>query len=165
MKFNKTVAGVILFVILLLAAGYSAKSNADDHGMFNIGLGSTLINSTLRVGEVGFVYNNWEVQALIMKQGDTKNGVQEDNLEIYSVSYVTEPLWGYKGVEPYFRLGVSANSGSNLVGPTNFRLGLGVDFNKVWRLEWSHHSSASIHEVNTGIDYVTVSYQFDPFWN
>lgn len=162
-KISKTAIGVGVFITLLIAAGYSMKSNADDHSNFHIGVGTTAINSDLKVGEIGYTHNNWDFEVSLTESGETKRGHQ-DQVAMYSVSYITEPGWGYVGIEPYFKLGVSYNSGHNLVGNTNFRLGIGLDFNEVWKLEYAHHSSAGIHDPNTGIDFVKISYQFDPFW-
>lgn len=161
MKINKTALGVLAFIIILILAGYSAKSSADDS--FNIGVGKSVINSDLKVAMLGYQTNNWEFNARLMEAGDTKNRYQEQ-METYSVSYLTKPDWGYKGVDPYFRLGVSKNGGSELVGDTNFMLGIGVDFHDVWRVEYVHDSSSGIHPVNTGVDAVFISYQFKPFW-
>jgi hypothetical protein len=160
MKFNKTALGVGGFIILLIAAGYAANSRADT---VNIGVGKSVINSHLKVGEIGYEHKNWEVQASLMESGNTKNGNQKQ-LVLYSVSYITEPGWGYKGVEPYLRLGVSHNTGSKLVGANNFRLGIGVNFNEVFRLEYVHHSSAGIYKNNTGIDYVMLNYVMVAPW-
>ena len=157
---NKTSIAVAIFIAILIAAGYSAKTRADTA---YIGLGKSFINSSAKVGEIGYERKGWEVQASLMGAGDTKNGHQ-DQLSIYSVSYITRPGWGYKGAEPYVRLGVSYNSGSRLIGPSNFRLGLGVEFNKVFRLEYVHHSSAAIHDPNTGLDYVALSYMMPAPW-
>ena len=160
MKFNKTALGVAGFIVLLIVMGYSAKANADS---FQIGIGKTVINSHLKVGEIGYQHGDWELQVSLMQDGGTKRGAQAQ-VETYSLSHITTPGWGYAGVEPYMRLGVSVNSGSNLVGNTNFRLGIGVDFNSVFRLEYVHHSSAGIHTPNTGIDYVALSYVMEAPW-
>ena len=160
MKFNKTKLAVALFIVILITAGYAATARADT---VNIGLGKSILNSSATVGEIGYERNGWEVQATLMGAGDAKNG-QQDQLSIYSISYITEPGWGYKGVEPYVRLGVSHNTGSQLIGSSNFRLGVGVNFNEVFRLEYVHHSSAGIHDPNTGLDYVTLSYIIPAPW-
>ena len=157
---NKTRIAVALFVVLLIAAGYAASARADT---VYIGLGKSILNSSATVGEIGYERNGWELQASLMGDGDTKNG-QQDQMSIYSVSYITRPGWGYKGVEPYVRLGVSHNTGSTLIGSSNFRLGVGVNFNEVFRLEYVHHSSAGIHDPNTGLDYVTLSYVIPTPW-
>ncbi|MBG23759.1 MAG: hypothetical protein CMF22_10590 [Idiomarinaceae bacterium] len=161
-KISKTAIGVGVFVALLIAAGYSMKANATEN-QFHIGVGKTVINSHLKVGEVGYIHNNWDFEVSLMEAGDTKRGYQ-DNEVMYSVSYITEPSWGIYGIDPYFKLGVSANSGHTLVGDTNFRLGVGLDFHDVWRIEYVHHSSAGIHDPNTGVDYVKIDYLIDPFW-
>jgi len=98
---NKNKLAVALFIVLLIAAGYAATARADT---VNIGLGKSILNSHSTVGEIGYERKGWEVQATLMGAGDTENG-QQDKLSIYSVSYITEPGRGYKGVEPYVRLG------------------------------------------------------------
>jgi hypothetical protein len=161
MKINKTTLGVVAFIVILLLAGYSAKSMAQS--LIHVGIGKTVINSHLKVGEVGYQYGNWEAQASLMAAGTTKRG-EQNQVDTYSVSYLTTPGWGYEGVEPYFRLGASYNNDSNLVGNTNYRLGIGVNFNQVFRLEYVHHSSAGIHDPNTGIDYVALNYIMEAPW-
>jgi hypothetical protein len=160
MAMNKTSIAVAVFIAILIAAGYAATARADT---VYIGLGKSIINSSAKLGEIGYERKGWELQASLMGEGDTKNGHQ-DKMSIYSVSYITRPGWGYKGVEPYVRLGVSHNTGSTLIGSSNFRLGLGVDFSKVFRLEYVHHSSAGVHDPNTGLDYVALSYMMPAPW-
>jgi hypothetical protein len=149
---------IAVFIILLISIGYV---RADDGA--RIGLGKSIINSDLRTAEIGYEWNSWEASATLSEAGKTKNGFQ-DQVETYSVSYLTRiaaaPVWA----TPFLRLGVSYNSGSNLVGPTNFRLGVGVDFRDVWRVEYVHHSSAGIHKPNTGIDYVMLTYKMPAPW-
>jgi hypothetical protein len=159
---NKTTLGVIAFIIVLLLAGYSAKSDAEENGV-RVSIGKTIVNSELKVGELSYEYNDWEFSAALVEDGKTKNGFQEQ-VEIYTVSYLTKPGWGVYGIEPYVRIGASKNSGSKLIGPTNFRLGLGIDFQNVWRVEFNHHSSAGIHNPNTGLDYVTLTYKIPPLF-
>jgi hypothetical protein len=159
---KKTAYFVLAFIVILILAGYSAKSSAEE-GYGTLGLGTTLINSELKTAELGYNYKGWEVQGTLIERGSTKKGPQ-DYVKVVSVSHLVEPSWGYKGVEPYFRLGLSYNPESNLVGNTNFKLGIGVDFNEVFRLEYTHHSSAGIHETNTGIDYVTIVYRLPNPW-
>jgi hypothetical protein len=155
---KKTAILVAVFVIALIVAGYV---RADDGA--RIGLGKSIINSDLKTAEIGYEWNSWEANATLSEAGKTKNDVQ-DQVETYSISYLTRiaaaPVWA----TPFLRLGVSYNSGSNLVGPTNFRLGVGVDFSDVWRVEYVHHSSAGIHKPNTGIDYVMLTYKMPAPW-
>jgi hypothetical protein len=155
---KKTAILVAVFIIALIVAGYV---RADDGA--RIGLGKSIINSDLKTAEIGYEWNSWEASATLSEAGKTKNGFQ-DQVETYSVSYLTRiaaaPVWA----KPFLRLGVSYNSGSNLVGPTNFRLGVGVDFSDVWRVEYVHHSSAGIHRPNTGVDYVMLTYKMPAPW-
>jgi len=156
---KKTAIVVLIFIILLVWAGYS---RADDGFRFSIG--QSVINSDLKTGELGYEVNNWEFNATLMEAGDTKNGHQ-GQLTIYSTSYLTRhEAFRTSWAQPFLRLGVSYNDGSELVGRTNFRLGVGVDFSDVWRLEYSHHSSAGIHQTNTGVDYVTGTYKVPMPW-
>jgi hypothetical protein len=149
---------IAVFIILLISIGYV---RADDGA--RIGLGKSIINSDLKTAEIGYEWNSWEASATLSEAGKTKNGFQ-DQVETYSVSYLTRiavaPVWA----PPCRRVGVSSNSGSNLVGPTNFRLGVGVDFSDVWRVEYVHHSSAGIHRPNTGVDYVMLTYKMPAPW-
>ena len=55
MKINKTALGVGLFIVGLLAAGFAAKSEADT---VHIGIGKSVINSHLKVGEIGYEHKN-----------------------------------------------------------------------------------------------------------
>jgi len=161
LKINKTALGVVTFVVLLILAGYSAKSGAQS--FIHVGVGKTVVNSHLKVGEIGYQYGNWEAQVSLTEAGRTKRGDQEQ-VDTYSVSYLTTPGWGYVGVEPYFRIGASHNTDSNLVGNINYRLGMGVNFNQVFRLEYAHHSSAGINDPNTGMDYVLLNYAMEASW-
>jgi len=158
---KKTAYLVAFFIVVIILAGYSMKSSAESFS--TLGIGTTLINSHLKTAEVGFNYNSWELQGTLIEKGSTKNGPQ-DYVKIASVSRLIEPSWGYMGVEPYFRLGISYSPASNLVGNSNFKLGVGVDFNEVFRVEYTHHSSAGIHSPNTGVDYVTIVYRLPNPW-
>jgi hypothetical protein len=157
-KLKKVTFIVVLFVIVLISIGYV---RADDG--VRIGIGKSVINSHLKTAEIGYEWNSWEASATLTEAGKTKNG-RQDQLKIYSVSYLTRiaaaPAWA----TPFLRLGVSYNTGSNLIGPTNFRLGVGVDFSDVWRLEYVHHSSAGIHRPNTGFDYPMITYKAPAPW-
>lgn len=156
MKFSKTALGVVAFLILFILAVYSANSEASEK--VHIGLGQTVINSNSKIGTVSYEIDNWELGATLMEGGDTKKGFQ-DQMFIGSASYIAKPKIEWKGVKPYARLGFSYNSGSNLVGRTNYLLGLGLNFHENFRLEYKHHSSAGIHETNTGLDYIMLNFQ------
>lgn len=146
---KKTALAVAVFVVLLLIAGCARAESG-----VRIGLGKSIVNAYGTVGEIGYEYNDWELSATL---------IGDEQTEVYSVSYLTRPI-DYKPAQPFLRLGVSYNSGSHLVGDSNFRLGVGVDFSDVWRLEYVHHSSAGIHKPNTGIDYVVMTYKMPAPW-
>ena len=157
---NKTVIAVLLFIVLLVVAGYS---RADDG--LRVGVGKALFNSHMTAAEVGYEYNNWEASATIFGEGDTKRG-EQNFTPFYSLSYLTRPEnFNASWAQPFLRLGVSYNDGSPLVGSTNFRLGIGADFSDVWRIEYIHYSSAGIHSPNTGVDAVLVSYLMPYPWS
>lgn len=147
---NKTSILVVLFIIVLVFATYSAYGS-EDNGT-RISLGYSLINSELPFGELGYEHNNWEVAVSAFGGGKTKNGHQ-DTTYIYSLSHVVRPEWYVFKGRNYYRIGVAYVDDSPLVGDTNFRLGIGVE----WRLiavEYFHYSSAGIHSPNIGIDGV-----------
>jgi hypothetical protein len=155
---KKTVFIVVLFAILLVSIGYVRAEDG-----VRVGVGESVFNSHLKTAEIGYEWNSWEASATLMGAGNTKNG-RQDRLEIYSISYLTRVAAAPAWATPFLRLGVGYNSGSTLVGRTNFRLGLGVDFSDVWRVEYVHHSSAGIHKPNTGIDYVMLTYKMPAPW-
>lgn len=156
---KKTAIIVVTFVVLLLIAGYV---RAEDGA--RISIGQSVINSDLKTGEIGYEWNGWEANAALVEAGRTKNGHQ-GTLAVYSVGYLTRPApLQNPYASPFLRLGVSYNDGSALIGRTNFRLGVGLDFADVWRLEFSHHSSSGIHDPNTGLDYVTITYKAPAPW-
>lgn len=161
---NKTMWAVILFLIVLLTATFSMRSNADeDYNGARISLGHTVANSSMTTGEVSYEYNNWEAGYTLVGEGETKRGYQ-DQSHIYSLSYVVRPDWEIWNVENYYRLGVSYQDGNNLVGDTNFRLGVGLQWRDVVQLEYTHYSSAGIHDPNTGIDMIQLRYMIPSIW-
>lgn len=84
---KKTVYAVIAFIIVLILAGYSAKSNANDDYYFQIGIGQSVVNSSFKTGEVGFHAKNWELQATLQESG-TARGRKQDLVDI-STLYLT----------------------------------------------------------------------------
>lgn len=150
-----TVIGVLLFIIALMFAAYSEKANAGGY----IGLGGSTFNSHSRLGEAGYRFeNNWDAQVMIIGSGDNKNGPQGETY-ITSVSHLIYPQWNIGPANFFMRLGVAYVNKSNLVGPWNFRLGLGFDFD-LFELEMGHVSSAGVWSPNTGIDSVVLRAKF-----
>lgn len=143
---TKTKICVAVFLLVLLVAASSAWA---ENGP-KIGLGHTGINSHMTVGEIAYEYNNWEAAASIIGQGDTQGGKQ-DAVNVYSVSKLVRPDWCFLGGCNYYRLGVASVDGSPLVGPFNYRLGVGMEW-KLLSVEFFHYSSAGIYDPNTGID-------------
>lgn len=135
---------VALFIVILLLAAGSAWADA------RIALGKTVFNSSSTVGEIGYEWRDWEANIGLIGQGSTKNG-DTDTIATYSISKLVKPGWKFLGGKNYYRIGVAYIDGSPLVGGTNFRLGVGLEY-KVFQLEYMHYSSAGIHKTNTGID-------------
>jgi hypothetical protein len=153
---SNTILFVLCFIVVLLIASFSARE-ASAQEQFSIGLGETLINSNSRIGEIAYTNkHDFEFAASIIGEGSTEKGYQE-TVDIYSVSYITKPDWTFLGAKNYYKLGVSYVNKSTLVGPSNFRLGVGLDWN-VFSLEYIHYSSADIHKTNTGIDAIVLKY-------
>lgn len=147
----------ILIFVCSLFLSLTSNVHASDNGV-RVSIGTLFNGSEANIGEIGYEYKSWEASAALVEEADTINGYQ-DQFEIYSFSYITKPEWEVYNADPFFRLGVSHNSGSELVGHSNFRLGVGAEINDSFRIEWSHHSSAGIHPINTGIDYIIISYK------
>lgn len=154
MKIKPTMIAVIIFIIVLLFAASSAMA-----GQFRVALGYTVANSTLPYGEVGYELDNGvEFTAAEMAAGSTARGDQHE-VQTVSVSKVVRPDWKFLGATNYYRIGVSYVNGSPLVGDTNFRLGIGLEW-RIVQLEYFHFSSAGIHQPNTGIDGVQLRFPF-----
>jgi len=145
-KLTTTKVAVGVFLILLLLAANSAFADV------RIALGQTAFNSTNTVGEIGYEWRDWEANVGLIGSGSTKNG-HSDEVWTYSVSKLVRPDWKFLGGKNYYRIGVAYIDDSPLVGGTNFRLGVGLEY-KVFQIEYAHYSSAGIHETNTGIDAI-----------
>lgn len=144
---------VVLFIIALIFATYSAHgSEGNPNNGPRISLGYSLINSENPFGEIGYEYNSWEVAVSAFGSGGTEKGDQ-DVVYIYSLSHVVRPDWYVLKGRNYYRVGVAYVDDSPLVGDTNFRLGIGMEW-KLIAVEYFHYSSAGIHSTNTGIDGV-----------
>lgn len=143
---NKTGIAVLVFIVILLLAAGSAWADP------RIALGQTAFNSTNTIAEVGYEWREWEANLGLIGSGSTKNGHQ-DLVKTYSISKLVRPDWKFLGAKNYYRIGVAYIDDSPLVGGTNFRLGVGLEY-KVFQVEYVHYSSAGIHETNTGIDAV-----------
>lgn len=155
MKFKPTMIAVIIFIIVALFAAYSEVQAEDG---FRISLGYTVANSTMPAGEFSYEYKGYELAAMQIGVGNTRNGPQKE-VNVFSFSHIVRPEWYLFGARNYYRIGVSHVSGSPLVGDTNFRLGIGFEW-KIAQVEYFHFSSAGIHQPNTGIDGIALRFKF-----
>jgi len=146
LKLNFTKIAVLTFIVVLLLAANSAFADV------RIALGQTAFNSTNTVGEIGYEWREWEASVGLIGYGSTKNG-HSDEVWTYSLSKLVRPDWSFLGGKNYYRIGVAYIDDSPLVGGTNFRLGVGLEY-KVFQVEYLHYSSAGIHKTNTGIDAI-----------
>lgn len=137
--------GILAFIIVLLFAADDAWG-----GNATIALGRTAFNSDSTFAEIGYETRDWEFNVGLIGAGQTKDGWQSTVLT-YGVSKIVRPNWCFLGGCNYYRIGIAAVHGSPLVGPVNFRLGIGIDWG-VFRVEVGHISSADLFETNTGID-------------
>lgn len=149
---NYTKTAVAIFIVLLIAAGFAAKSRADGF----IALGYTVFNMHETTGEIGWSNNDIELGLGIVGSGDTKKG-QQNYVYTASISKIVRPEWKILGGKNYYRIGASYVHDSVLVGDANFRLGIGLDYD-VFQIEYVHFSSAGIHDTNTGIDMIQLRY-------
>jgi hypothetical protein len=139
--------GILAFIIVLILAAQDAYGDSA-----TIALGKTAFNSDSTYAEIGYEVRDWEFNVGLIGAGETKDGWQSTVLT-YGVSKIVRPNWCFLGGCNYFRIGVAGVHGSPLVGPINFRLGIGMDYG-VFKVEAFHYSSAGIFEDNTGIDGV-----------
>ena len=159
MKIRYTVVAVILFIVLLVLAMKSAEANEPSYEGVRISLGHTVANSSATWGEIGYEFkNNWELAASINGADETRNGWQ-DKVYVASLSKVIRPEWRIFDARNYYRLGVSYLNESNLVGKTNYRLGVGLEWKHI-QVEYFHYSSAGIHKPNTGIDGILLRLKY-----
>lgn len=155
MRFKTTAIAVVIFILVLLWASFDARA---DSGM-RIALGRTVFNSGAMWGEVGYEFQSgWELAASVSGAGETRNGAQGE-VEAVSLSRVVRPHWRLLGATNYYRLGVAYVHDSPLVGDTNYRLGIGLEW-PGFQVEFFHYSSAGIHRPNTGIDGVQLRYTY-----
>jgi hypothetical protein len=139
--------GILAFIIVLILAAQDAYgANA------TIALGRTHLNSDSTYAEVGYQVRDWEFNLGLIGAGETKDGYQGTVLT-YGVSKLVKPDWCFLGGCNYYRIGVAGVHGSPLVGPINFRLGIGMRYRN-FSVEAVHDSSADLFKTNTGIDAV-----------
>ena len=154
MKIKPTTIAVVIFAVLLVLAAFNASAQG-----FRTSLGYTVANSTTPWGEVSYEFpSGWELAGSVSGAGDTRRGPQGE-VSTVSWSRVVRPDWWLLGGRNYYRLGVAYVDGSPLVGNTNFRLGIGLEF-KVFQIEYFHYSSAGIHQPNTGIDGIQLRFTY-----
>lgn len=138
------IAAIAGFVLIVIGAIYDANAEP------TIAIGQTFNKSYLPYGEVGYEWRDWEVNYGQIGEGETDYGDQEV-VDVYSVSYLVRPRWCLGQFCNYYRLGAAYVDETPLIGPTNYRLGIGFE-HKYVQLEYFHFSSAGIWENNGGID-------------
>lgn len=108
--------------------------------------------------EVGIEWNKWELAAA--QQGNSRNNTAEGVTELYSLTRVVRPDWNLSGNDwqNYYRIGPAYVANSPFVGNTNMRLGVGMEWRGIFALEWSHYSSANLHDPNFGVDITSIKY-------
>lgn len=159
MKLKPTAIAVIIFIVALLFAAISATEAHADQG-FRTALGHTVVNSHAPIGEVGYEFSSgYEITASVMGESDTARGHQAE-VRIVSFSRLVRPDWHLLGATNYYRLGVAYVDGAQLVGDTNYRLGIGLEWPGLVQIEYVHWSSAGIHQPNTGLDAVMLRFAY-----
>ena len=149
MKFIKdnikpTAVAVAVFIVVLVFAMRDAEAGG------TISLGTTVMNSSETFGEIGYRHNVYEANFMLIGEGHTEKGIQ-DHVNVYSVSRIVSPGWPLLFGKNYYRIGLAYVDDSPLVGNSNYRLGIGIDYG-VFSIEYVHFSSAGIHKTNRGID-------------
>lgn len=140
-----------LGIQLLLVAAVSAEETGQNR--VSVGVGRALFNGDMTAAELSYRYRRWELGGVILGQGDTSKGAQERLGYAASITRVLDPSWEWCRGKAYGRVGISYVDGSPLVGHFNFRTGIGIDFS-TFSLEYQHFSSASLTNLNIGIDII-----------
>ncbi|TVO57513.1 acyloxyacyl hydrolase [Denitromonas halophila] len=158
MKIKWTRVAVAAFIVAIAYGAFLIKEAEAAPGI-RVGLGRTVVNSSAPWGEFGYeLPNGWEIAAAITGAGDTHNGPQGE-VRALSFSRIVRPPWRVFGANNYLRLGVAYVDGSALIGDSNFRLGIGLEWS-VMQLEYFHYSSAGIHQPNTGVDGIQIRFTY-----
>jgi hypothetical protein len=147
------ILGILAFISLLF---FSLKAESSPY----IEINRSVINSETTIGGFGYRINNrWDISMHLIGQGWTKKGEQEVT-EMYSLTRVINPTWSVLGGAFYQRVGIAYSPNQQLIGSSNFRLGMGLRWDFV-EVEWQHVSSADIHERNTGLDFIALRFLLD----
>lgn len=125
--------------------------------LVQLSLGHGIRHQQNSVSEIFLTVDNWSVSMAGISKGETENGYQDFN-NIFSVTKKQTWFWGDE-FTMYTRVGVSTVEGSNLVGPWNYRSGVGAKY-KAASIEYHHISSASLYRTNQGIDWISFSIDF-----
>lgn len=143
-----------MFFIAVFVGGLILAAQ-DAYGDPTIAVGKAHLSSDQSYGEIGYITKqNWEFNLGLIGAGETKYGYQDVGIT-YGASKIIKPNWCFLGGCNYWRIGVSGVHNSPLVGPVNYRLGIGMDYG-VFAVEAVHMSSAGIFEDNTGFDAVVL---------
>lgn len=154
-KVKPAVWGVLVFIGLLFW-GFSREADAAEHAL-TIGLGKGMLHENdSTTQQIGYEYNRrWYAKATLI---DGRGVI--DRTYRYTVGRRVAFRPG-KTIDPYMRIGVGYFS----VVPDElvndhwvFDLGLGIDFNEIGRLEYSHNSTAGRSRPNTGVDMVLLTF-------
>lgn len=160
-KFNelgrKKIAYVVVVIVALSAIFLAMSSSAKADGYLNLGYG--LFNQHTTTGEISYRFDNdIELSAGLIGEGGTQNGFAETT-EYYSATKFIGTNIRVFGCSNFYRLGIAHVADHPLVGPTNFRIGAGLQCGIV-KFEYAHMSSADIYDNNTGIDFITFGLRF-----
>lgn len=152
-KITKTKLAVGVFLMFAVWIADYARGDTDVY----LGLGHTMFNSSATMHQLTIRNGNYDTQFRMIGAGDTRNGYQQTT---YSASF--SRVWRgptYKGVTIKGRLGLAYTPGSQLIGNTNFRLGIIFSmFDDLLEIEAiSHDSSANLWNPNTGLDAVILN--------
>lgn len=154
-----TAWAVMAFIVTLILGVLSAIEAHAEPG-FRFALGRTVANSSATMGEFGYEFRGgYELTGSAIGASDTTQGRQGE-VQALSFSRLVRPDWHLASANIYMRLGVAYVDGAALIGDTNFRLGVGLEWSRVVQIEYVHWSSAGIHQPNTGIDGLMVRFVY-----
>lgn len=136
----------------LSAIIFSVIASTANAAEFSISAGQSVRYSDALQAEVSVRHGSWDA-SLGRIYGRNFRGMDMPSTTYFSVSRLFDREDG--GV--FYRLGVAKTPGQDqMIGPYNFRLGLGYATLSGWEIEYTHLSSARIYVPNWGFDAIQI---------
>ena len=148
---NKKWIRICIIAGFAIFFGYATLTEADEYSSY-ISLGSTVANSSSKIGGSGVRFYKYDFGVQIQEPTEFKHGVAKDQIKFY---HLTRLVKVKKFPRVKLQAGISRVDGSPDIGEWNFRLGIGYVISVNGELWYIHDSSAGIFDPNAGSDQIT----------